>query len=160
LPVPGLAEKRPSVITGKYYLDLGQTGLLSLGISGDTILVQMNGAANDRWYEGHVHFVHEAEVALRFHRSFPKNVTQQRFDVRFQLNRMPLRRQHQALRVVHHAVHLLFPLSTYIQSRTSSTRNRLTLYDQKIANNPRQLGAIQRILALPSTSAPFIIFGP
>jgi helicase MOV-10 len=131
----------------------------SVRVPGDTVLVQMNGAAHDTWYEGHVHYVMEAQVALRFHPSFPKDVIQQRFNVRFQLNRMPLRRIHQALRVVHQPNHLLFPRPTHVQS-TISSGNTLSLYDRKISNNPRQLSAIERILTLPPTSAPFIIFGP
>jgi len=43
LPVPGLAEKRPSVIIG------------------DTIAVKKSGGADDKWFEGHVHYVREAE---------------------------------------------------------------------------------------------------
>jgi helicase MOV-10 len=121
----------------------------------------MSGAEHDTWYEGHVHYVRELQVALRFHRSFPKDVTQLRFDVRFQLNRIPLRRQYQTLRAVHHALHLLFPRPTHaVQSTTILSGNIHTLHDRKIANNPRQLWAIERILTLPSMSAPFIIFGP
>lgn len=121
----------------------------------------MNRAVNDTWYEGHVHYVYEAEVALCFHRSFPRDAAQQRFDVRFQLNRVTLRRQHQALRAIPHAPHFLFPLPTHVaQSTTILSGNTRTLYDRKIANNPRQSWAIERILTLPPTSAPFIIFGP
>ncbi|KAI9508245.1 RNA helicase [Russula earlei] len=142
LSVPGLAEKRPSVIIG------------------DIIVVKISGAGDDKWYEGHVHYVHEAEVGLRFHRSFSNHATQ-RFDVRFRLNRVPLRRQLQALYATHHAAHLLFPKSTDVGvSNAILSGLSIPLYDQKIANNARQLQAIKFILALPSGSAPFIIFGP
>lgn len=120
----------------------------------------MNGAALDKWYEGHVHYVRQAEVALCFHGSFPKNGTQQ-FDVRFQVNRVPLRRQHQALCANQYAPHLLFPGPTHVAfSMTTSTVPSITLCDRKIEKNPRQFQAIKHILALPQTSAPFIIFGP
>jgi helicase MOV-10 len=129
-------------------------------IAGDTVVVQVNGAANDKWYQGHVHFVREAEVALRFHGSFPKHGSVQ-CDVRFQVNRLPLRRQHQALCTNQYAPQLLFPQKTHVAaSTTTPSEPSVTFYDPKIANNPRQVQAIKHILALPSTSHPFIIFGP
>ncbi|KAH9983175.1 P-loop containing nucleoside triphosphate hydrolase protein [Russula compacta] len=132
LPVPGLAEKRPSVIIG------------------DTVLAQMNGAAHDRWYEGHVHYLRQAEVALRFHGSFPKDGTQQ-FDVRFQVNRVPLRRQHQALRANHYAPHLLFPGPTH--ARTGKTVTIVEAIKQILHRDPSA-----RVLACaPSNSAADII---
>ncbi|KAI0293936.1 P-loop containing nucleoside triphosphate hydrolase protein [Russula brevipes] len=142
LPVPGLAENRPSVIIG------------------DAILVKPSGAAGDKWFQGHVHYVRESEVALRFHQSFPKNATQP-FDVRFQLGRIPIRRLHQSICDKHYPPHLLFPQQSHVVVSTRSlSRLSITLYDRKIANNTRQLQAIKQILTLPSTSAPFIIFGP
>jgi helicase MOV-10 len=85
----------------------------------------------------------------------------QQLDVRFQLNRVTLRRQHQALYADHRAPHLLFPASTHValSSRTLS-KVSINLYDPKITNNPRQFRAIKQILSLPATSGPFIIFGP
>jgi helicase MOV-10 len=139
LSVPGLAEKRPSVIIG------------------DTVLAQINGSVDDKWYEGHVHYIHETEVGLRFHQSFNKHAMQQ-LDVRFQLNRVTLRRQHQALCANNYAAHLLFPSPTHVA--LSQSELSITLYDPKIANNRRQFRAIKHILSLPSTSGPFIIFGP
>ncbi|KAF8805634.1 hypothetical protein BYT27DRAFT_7296293 [Phlegmacium glaucopus] len=43
LSVPGLVEKRPSVLIG------------------DCILVQEQGAMGGRWFEGHVHVLHQTE---------------------------------------------------------------------------------------------------
>jgi helicase MOV-10 len=122
--------------------------------------VQVNGAEDDRWYQGHVHLVREAEVALRFHGSFPKLPSVQ-CDVRFQVNRLPLRRQHQALCANHYAPQLLFPQQAHVATSTTTLSDHsMSFYDRKIANNPRQVQAINHILALPSTSTPFIIFGP
>jgi helicase MOV-10 len=131
--------------------------ITQLGIPGDTILAQINGSLDDKWYEGHVHYVHEAEVGLRFNNAFHKHAMEQ-LDVRFQLNRVTLRRQHQALCAPQHAGHLLFPSPTHVA--LARPELSVTLYDPKIANNPRQFGAIKHILSLPSTSGPFIIFGP
>lgn len=160
LPVPGLAEKRPSVIIGEYPCNSESHHVIYLEILGDTIAVKKSGGADDKWFEGHVHYLREAEVGLRFHGSFSKHATRQ-FDVRFQLNRVPLRRQHQALRTSHHAPHLLFPQATHatVSAATLSTQS-ISLYDRKIENNPRQLQAIKHILALSPKSAPFIVFGP
>ncbi len=130
-----------------------------LGISGDTVLAKINGSEDDTWYEGHVHYVHETEAGLRFENSFQKQAATQSLDVRFQLNRVTLRRQHQALFANHHAPHLLFPLTQATLS--ASPELSMTLYDRKIANNFRQFCAIKHIIGLPSTvSAPYIIFGP
>jgi helicase MOV-10 len=132
-----------------------------LGILGDAILAKISESADDKWYEGYVHYIHEAEVGLRFHNSFPKDATTQQFDVRFQVNRVTLRRQHQALCAQHHAEHLAFPSTQLVPSSAESeSPTGITLIDPKIANNPRQLQAIEQILSLPSTSAPYIIFGP
>jgi helicase MOV-10 len=157
LTVPGLAEKRPSVITGEYFYYVKLRYVTWLGILGDTILAKISESGDDRWYEGHVHHVHEAQVALRFHRSFERDTATQPLDVRFQVNRVTLRRQHQALYAEHHAAHLLFPPAPVAASPEPSD---LTLNDPKIANNYRQFQAIKQILSLPAMSAPYIIFGP
>ncbi|KAF8869389.1 AAA domain-containing protein [Infundibulicybe gibba] len=79
LSVPGLAEKRPSVLVG------------------DRILVQAAGTTTGRWFEGHAHVVRKEEVGLRFHSSFSGWSAQQKYTVHFKLNRIPMQRQHQAL---------------------------------------------------------------
>jgi helicase MOV-10 len=125
------------------------------GILGDAVLAKTNDYTDDKWYEGHVHYVHETEVGLRFHHSFQKVATQL-LDVRFQVNRVTLRRQHQALCAEHHATNLLFP-PTHVAELSEIP---ITLIDPKIESNSRQLRAIKQILSSPSTSAPYIIFGP
>ncbi|KAH7105113.1 P-loop containing nucleoside triphosphate hydrolase protein [Auriculariales sp. MPI-PUGE-AT-0066] len=52
LPVPGLAEKRPSLIVG------------------DRILVQNVGSRSTHWWEGHVFHVRQMEVDLKFNGRF------------------------------------------------------------------------------------------
>ncbi|KAJ7931318.1 hypothetical protein B0H13DRAFT_1858158 [Mycena leptocephala] len=80
LDVPGLAEKRPSVLV----------------YPGDRILVQKHGSAQGHWFEGGVHVVRKEEVGLKFNAAFRATSLADRFNVRFKLNRYPLRRQHLA----------------------------------------------------------------
>jgi hypothetical protein len=62
------------------------------------MLVQRQGTGGSgHWYEGHVHVVRQSEVGLVFHPSFGGWSASQRYTVRFQLNRIVMRRQHQAL---------------------------------------------------------------
>ncbi|TFK49292.1 P-loop containing nucleoside triphosphate hydrolase protein [Heliocybe sulcata] len=141
LDVPGLAEKRPSVLVG------------------DRILVQRHGSEKGHWFEGHVHFVERDHVGLRFHSSFPGHSANHRYHVRFKLNRIPLRRQHQALDAALRGEHLFFPEVTHVAcSRTLSTT--ICPYNSDIASNPAQMQAIASILDMKQVSVPFVVFGP
>ncbi|KAF8895854.1 RNA helicase [Gymnopilus junonius] len=144
LDVPGLAEKRPSVLVG------------------DRILVQEQGATDGRWYEGHVHFVRQAEVGLRFHGSFARYSESSRFHVRFRLNRVPIRRQHQALDTAFNEDRILFPLMGNVSPLLLPQfgQTGMKLYNKIIASNPPQLQAIASIVSLPPGSPPFVVFGP
>ncbi|KAG1738706.1 RNA helicase [Suillus lakei] len=93
LDVPGLAEKRPS---------------------GIVFLSKNTGLSEGHWYEGHVHFVREKSVGLRFDGSFRGWSQQQRYIVRFKLNRIPMRRQHQALDTAFASDKFLFPRKAHI----------------------------------------------
>ncbi|VDC03812.1 unnamed protein product [Peniophora sp. CBMAI 1063] len=146
LRVPGLAEKRPSVLRG------------------DRMHVQPRNTRDAKsWFEGHVHEVAELRVGLRFNNKFPVPSPAQPFEVRFKLNRTPLRRQHQALeqdlyrsdRVLFpKAEHLLPPLSQPVQP------GEVHLFNEHIVNNQSQLDAVMAILNLPEGSPPFALFGP
>ncbi|KAH9835366.1 P-loop containing nucleoside triphosphate hydrolase protein [Rhodofomes roseus] len=143
LAVPGLAENRPSVLVG------------------DIILVQPSGSAPGRWFEGHVHFVRRDEVGLCFHTSFRQQSAGDLYTVRFKLNRIPLRRQHQALDAAFHPDRLLFPTQTIIQgTRPSRSTVQPHIYNRLIAGNEAQLQAVASIASLRPGSAPFVIFGP
>ncbi|KAI0062692.1 P-loop containing nucleoside triphosphate hydrolase protein [Artomyces pyxidatus] len=140
LTVPGLAEKRPSVLIG------------------DHMLVQRVNGLNDKLYEGHVHYIHERDVALRFHGSFPFSSTQ-RYHVHFLLNRVPLRRQHQILNMTFNAQHIFFPLLNHLGPLLPSS-GTFTAFNDLIQDNPPQLNAIKAILNRPPGATPFILFGP
>ncbi|KZT00673.1 P-loop containing nucleoside triphosphate hydrolase protein [Laetiporus sulphureus 93-53] len=144
LDVPGLAEKRPSVLIG------------------DRIEVQTSGATDDRCFEGWVHLVRRDDVGLDFHPSF-KPIGSQRYNVRFQLNRIPLRRQHQALRIYRSKLaRLLFPQPQHVglTASVSATDLSLVYFDARVGNNAAQATAVRSIVELRKRAAPFIIFGP
>ncbi|KAG6906077.1 hypothetical protein DXG01_016020 [Tephrocybe rancida] len=144
LEVPGLAEKRPSVLVG------------------DRILVQAKGARQGHWFEGGVHAVRKEEVNLRFDRSFRGWARDQLFNVRFKLNRYPGRRQHQALDSAFSEERVLFPERKHIRNDTRPQRAevRVRPVNPLIGTNVSQLQAVTSIVKQPPGSLPFIIFGP
>ncbi|KAL0066361.1 hypothetical protein AAF712_006620 [Marasmius tenuissimus] len=140
LDVPGLAEKRPSVLVG------------------DKILVQPHGSPEGRWFEGGVHTVRKEDVGMKFHKKFVPKPTD-RFSVRFRLNRYPLRREHQALGLVFAHDRILFPEREHLLGAAAQGLPRNT-FNPAIASNPRQLQAVASILNAPAGSVPFVVFGP
>jgi helicase MOV-10 len=80
LKVPGLAEKRPSLLKG------------------DKLYVSTT-SQPDKEFEGYVHRVLQEEVWLRFSQRFHKLVYMEgmKFDVRFTFNRLPLKLQHRTV---------------------------------------------------------------
>ncbi|KAH9477519.1 Putative helicase mov-10-B.1 [Psilocybe cubensis] len=144
LRVPGLAEKRPSVLVG------------------DLILVQERGSRDGRWFEGHVHIVRQEEVGLRFHGSFTQYPEGKLFHVRFKLNRIPTRRQHQAMDSVFTEDRVLFPRVTHITPGPARRPASLgmKLFNPLINTNPPQLQAVASIVSMRRGSPPFVVFGP
>ncbi|KAL0958006.1 hypothetical protein HGRIS_000180 [Hohenbuehelia grisea] len=147
LKVPGLAEKRPSVLVG------------------DIILVQPHKAARGHWFQGGVHVVHRDEVGLRFHRSFPWTHGQL-YNARFKLNRYPARRQQQAIGLDFAEERVLFPVESHLLS-TSTSRSLiaprpvdLRFFNQLVEANLPQARAVTSIVGQPPGSPPFILFGP
>lgn len=127
--------------------------------AGDRIFVQEEGATDGRWFEGHVHILRQVEVGLCFHGSFSRYGEGRKFQVRFRLNRIPARRQHQAMDTVFAEDRVLFPASRHLPQRQSpdvSTK----LVNGLVATNPRQLQAVTSILHAAPGSLPFIVFGP
>ncbi|KZS97366.1 P-loop containing nucleoside triphosphate hydrolase protein [Sistotremastrum niveocremeum HHB9708] len=145
IKVPGLAEKRPSVIIG------------------DGILLQEVGhEETGKWYEGRVHEVLQLEVVLKFAPTF-HGLKGMKYNVRFQLNRYPLRRMHQALRSAFQSSRVLFPTLNDLKRRTRSTSaelGALTVVNKLIASNPPQLASVAAIVNLPAGSPPFVVWGP
>ncbi|KAF8156820.1 RNA helicase [Crassisporium funariophilum] len=143
LEVPGLAEKRPSVLVG------------------DKIFVQDQGATNGRWFEGHVHVLRQTEVGLCFHGSFPAYTPAKRFHVRFKLNRIPVRRQHQAMDTVFTEDRVLFPFVTHLTGDAIPTsQTPIKLFNTLISTNAPQRQAVVSIVTQRPGSLPFVVFGP
>ncbi|KIM34474.1 hypothetical protein M408DRAFT_325870 [Serendipita vermifera MAFF 305830] len=143
LIVPGLAEKRPSLIVG------------------DQILVQHHRSARSNWWRGYVHEVQLDRVGLRFHVNF-KPLKGQKFDVRFELNRLTLRRMHQGLDVGGQSPRILFPQDAHVQNHKplDSTIRSLNPFNRYIGQNDPQMIAVAAIRDLPPGSPPFVVFGP
>ena len=157
LPVPGLAEKRPSVLVGTSFNFVFRRQRLIRAL-GDRILVQEVDAPEGRWYEGYVHVVRQAEVGLRFHTSFGWSPTQ-RYHIRFKLNRIPVKRQHQAMDTVFTEDRVLFPVSKHILNPRPKEM-RINLFNLLIKDNPAQLRAVNCIVNQRAGSHPFVVFGP
>ncbi|PVF97087.1 P-loop containing nucleoside triphosphate hydrolase protein [Serendipita vermifera] len=144
LPVPGLAEKRPSVIIG------------------DRIWVKHHGSPKPHWWEGYVHVVRLDDVGLRFDNKF-NAYKGQKFDIRFCLNRLTIRRMHQALDAGNIKLNsrILFPQEQDIGRKPSGTTiGMINAVNHKVRKNPPQMLAVTAIRNLRPGSAPFIVFGP
>ncbi|KAG0692718.1 RNA helicase Mov10l1 [Chionoecetes opilio] len=79
LTVPGLAEKRPSLMIG------------------DTVVATELCGRGEMEYEGCIHQVLNTQILLKFHPSFHNGNHGEDYKVRFNFNRTPLRRCHFAL---------------------------------------------------------------
>ncbi|KAK0437214.1 RNA helicase [Armillaria borealis] len=139
LCVPGLAEKRPSVLLG------------------DNILVRKKDAPEGHWFSGGVHGVLLETVGLRFSPKFQVSPSD-RLHVRFKLNRITLRRQHQALETAFAPGRLLFPLATHVLQPSPAVP--WTAINQLIDTNARQRQAVDCIIRRQPGAVPFVIFGP
>jgi len=144
LTVPGLAEKRPSVIVG------------------DKVLVKNHGSQSTSWFSGYVHKVEQLRVGLRFSNRF-NSFPGQKYDVRFCLGRIPLRRMHQALDSSFFPPRLLFPFDAHVIKKRPPTAREvgaLNVIDRKIGGNDMQKLAVTTIRNLEPGSPPFVVFGP
>ena len=129
-------------------------------ITGDQILVQKVGAAEGHWYQGRVHVVRQAEVGLRFHKSFGESSTTQPYNVRFKLNRIPVKRQHQAMDTVFTQDRVLFPLAAHLPSSDATGNQPIKVFNSLIQSNQPQLLAVKSIVNQTPGSPPFVVFGP
>ncbi|TFK41436.1 RNA helicase [Crucibulum laeve] len=142
LDVPGLAEKRPSVLVG------------------DKILVQRHGADTGHWFSGGVHVVRQVEVGLRFAGSF-QWTTAERYHIRFKLNRIPMQRQHQAMDTVFTQERVLFPTQQHVPSDSYPKAGAgIRVFNGLIATNRPQLQAVTSIVNQAAGAVPFVVFGP
>ena len=148
LEVKGLAENRPSVLVGDYIL-VSRAGPVE--------------TLNTRpWYEGRVHEVHAYHISLYFSDSFSM-FRGTRFDVRFKLNRLTLRRMHQALTNKYDPPRLLFPGPEHIQGRVRVTPRQIagiTPFNRAVGGDEEQMETVAAIVNQKPGSVPFVVFGP
>lgn len=124
--------------------------------------MQEQGATGGRWFEGHVHVVRKTEVGLQFHGSFGAYAASRRFHIRFKLNRIPVRRQHQAMDTVFTQDRVLFPRVTHLPggNAPSSSDAALKVFNPLISSNAPQLQVVVSVVAQRPGSPPFVVFGP
>jgi len=160
LAIAGLAEKRPSVLLGNQICNLHVIFSTLTNSVGDILLAQPVGEDEGKWFSGRVHEVRLDEVALGFHESL--YTAGKRFNIRFKLNRTPMRRQHQAMYEAFVQARILFPDQIHVLSNEypRPADINLQLYDTNIASNPSQRQAVTSIVERAPGSVPFILFGP
>ncbi|GMH18834.1 hypothetical protein Nepgr_020675 [Nepenthes gracilis] len=141
LEVPGLAEKRPSLVHG------------------DSIFAKLatEYVDNAQAYEGCIHRVEAEEVYLKFSSEFHHHHTDNNlYNVRFSYNRVNMRRLYQAVEAADQLeTELLFPSSC-------SRKRRITPFLMfPISNNlnEEQINAIKMILGCKG-GPPYVIHGP
>ncbi|KAH9825185.1 P-loop containing nucleoside triphosphate hydrolase protein [Melampsora americana] len=144
LEVPGLAEKRPSVLYG------------------DQVLFRPSGDVQGIWYGGRVHKVEATKLQLKFDPSFSA-FQGQKFDVQFSLCRTVLRRMHQAIMLKAQQSQSIFPdlpQHRILSGPTEAERKKLHFFNRNFETNPPQQDAIANILNRRHPEVPFIVFGP
>lgn len=84
-------------------------------------------------------------------------------DVRFKLNRIPFRREHQAVTLQNKQSRFLFPGPENVRALRRMNHAQmlaLELEDETLGANPEQMEAIAAIVNMPPGSVPFVVYGP
>ncbi|XP_077247751.1 P-loop containing nucleoside triphosphate hydrolases superfamily protein isoform X2 [Tasmannia lanceolata] len=142
LEVPGLAERRPSLVTGDYICAM---------LSGEDY-----GDAN-KSYQGFVHRVEADEVFLQFAKDFHQQYNKGNYyNIRFSYNRVNMKRQYQAvLAAADLSMQCLFPSES--SKRKFIKTSRFTPLNQTL--NAEQISCVEMILGCKG-APPYIIHGP
>ena len=153
LRVPGLAEKRPSVLKG------------------DLVAVNLLGESRQR-YLGRAEHIQLETVLLRFDNRLHQLGTRVSVEVRFKLGRGPLRVFHQGVAQLGVGAssaafgEVLFPSAAERSLAPSLLRppridvSRLRFVNRSVEGNGEQRQAVERIVAGEARHVPYIIFGP
>nr|XP_039247590.1 LOW QUALITY PROTEIN: helicase MOV-10-like [Styela clava] len=144
LKVPGLAEKRPSVLRGDkiYVRAIGRNGHLEIEI-----------------YQGYVHHVEQEEVGLGFNSwIFRTHIKNKIYFVRFEFNRLALKLMHRSVEAMFSRPdirEILFPVNPprYLPTKV------LKMYNRDIDGNEEQREAVHNIVE-GITAPVYIIYGP
>ncbi|CAH0559688.1 unnamed protein product [Brassicogethes aeneus] len=146
LEVPGLAEKRPSLIAGD---------MIDIRLHGDhTCYRGVIKKINDKTIEiGYIH-----EHLINYVKSDPKT----EMDVRFVLGRLNLERQHEGIdrTFLSGMVPYLFPTNNICRPNTIRHLPDADYINQTILTNQEQKKAVSSILYNSSGNVPYIVFGP
>ncbi|CAH0563853.1 unnamed protein product [Brassicogethes aeneus] len=138
LEVPGLAESRPSLIRG------------------DAVYVKENEKTR-RKFEGIVHKLEKNSVLLGFDSSIkPLAIRNLNFFIEFSFNRLPIKVEHQACKLVmeHQFIKFLFP----VLRKLKYGDHKPNYFNRNL--NEKQKIAVANILNAPQNSQPYLIFGP
>jgi len=142
--VHGLAEKRPSVLKG------------------DTLRVNRVGEPKVV-YLGRAALIEKEDVLLRLKPQLGY-ICGQKVEVRFVMNRGPLRIFHQGLSMLGKlAPHVLFPPSTLAASLRKPPRTStfpLRFSNRSVGANEAQAEAVRRVVEGEARAVPYCIFGP
>ncbi|KAI5587494.1 hypothetical protein BDE02_05G036400 [Populus trichocarpa] len=139
LEVPGLAERRPSLVNG------------------DHVFVKLENAPDSNAYQGCIYRVEADEVLLKFSNNL---LTHHRngnlYNIRFTYNRVNMRRLYQAVQAAEGLEHdLLFP--------SESTKRRLIKTPGFVpfnnSLNQEQIRSVEMILGCEG-APPYVIYGP
>ncbi|KAF8392378.1 hypothetical protein HHK36_022720 [Tetracentron sinense] len=140
LEVPGLAERRPSLVNG------------------DFIVAKLaNEDANNTSYQGFIHRVEADEVLLKFRLDFhQRHRDGDLYNVRFTYNRTNMKRLYQAIQVAEDLpTELLFP-SQFSRRRVIKTTPMVPL---SCNLNEEQMCSVEMILGCKG-APPYVIHGP
>ncbi|KAI3837635.1 hypothetical protein MKX03_029760 [Papaver bracteatum] len=140
LEVPGLAERRPSLVNGDY------------------VFAKLSSDANDdsRSYQGYIHRVESDEVFLRFADDMhARHNDGDLYNVRFTYNRVGMRRLYQAIKAAEGLPsELLFPSQSLGRSI-----NATPVVPLSRNLNEEQMSAVEMILGCEGVP-PYVIHGP
>ena len=99
----------------------------------------------------------QAEVGLRFHKSFGESSTTQPYNVQFKLNRIPVKRQHQAMDTVFTQDRVLFPLAAHLPCSDTTGIQPIKAFNSLIQSNQPQLLAVKSVVNQTPGSPPFVV---
>ncbi|KAB1214695.1 putative RNA helicase SDE3 [Morella rubra] len=142
LVVPGLAERRPSLVQGDYIF-----AKLASEFGNDTA----------KSYQGYIHRVEADEVYLRFDPEFHFSHTDGNlYNVQFTYNRISMRRLYQAIEATYELeTEFLFPSESFNRRLIETT----PLVPISCNLNPEQMYSIKMILGCKG-APPYVIHGP
>eukprot|EP01117_Protostelium_nocturnum_P012538 TRINITY_DN4618_c0_g3_i4.p1 TRINITY_DN4618_c0_g3~~TRINITY_DN4618_c0_g3_i4.p1 ORF type:complete len:945 (+),score=254.96 TRINITY_DN4618_c0_g3_i4:86-2920(+) len=143
LSVPGLAEKRPSVLVK------------------DSVYAWIPGS-KDVEYEGVVQRTYRDKVALVFCEGFKDLIFPDRsikFNIRFGFSRIPKRIMHRAL--LHSDIDIIWPEKRNLPSNNPKwkTKNDIDWHDRELSRNEEQCQAILSVVNKTNENIPFLLFG-